>query len=329
MTERAISYLLLLAATVAVLLVIIIQPRNTAIQKQRMFEAMNHNLAQTCAAGDTACEASPLAFACADQGGSWGEGGCTYPSVNQAACGAAGYVWDEKIQSCLISGESQFVSASSLNEAEEFECFTALNEARVQVRDEYGGLSMDSINLVKTICSAAHAMGGVFGNSEVAYEAPKKIAEEALTALQNTQTPVIPYLTKVSLIFNRLVNAKSSPEYQSNALIYVKKYVTDPLAALLIPPPETKTEEVTQQKPIDPPPAIKTPHEEPVVKNNPIQAPAIQLLKKIKALFIRETGIVRTAAPVRIDSLKSAFLITQLLKAFTDCLNDAAYCRIP
>lgn len=98
MTERAISYLLLLAATVAVLLVVIIQPRNTFLQKQRMLQGTNPNLAQSCMMGPYTCEeyAAMVALmtACSTNGGMWNNNQCEYPSqTSQTTCIMAGYVW--------------------------------------------------------------------------------------------------------------------------------------------------------------------------------------------------------------------------------------------
>lgn len=111
MTERVISYLILLGATIAVLLVVVIQPRNTALKKQQMLETMNLNLAQTCMIGDISCETSPLKIACENQRGSWSGIGCTYPSIDQTTCVKARYVWDNGV--CYFNPTSSSGSAGS------------------------------------------------------------------------------------------------------------------------------------------------------------------------------------------------------------------------
>ncbi len=128
MTERAISYLLLLAATVAVLLVVVIQPRNTLIQKQRMMQGVNPNLAQTCTTGDMTCDAYRAWMCESQQGGTWNSNtqSCTPPATtcNGSGCTAetcqamanmgGGYSWNAETQTCNItsgSGSSGSVAA--------------------------------------------------------------------------------------------------------------------------------------------------------------------------------------------------------------------------
>ena len=122
MTERAISYLLLLAATVAVLLVVVIQPRNTLMQKQRMMQGTNPNLAQACMMGNMTCD-EDQAMLCNSQGGTWNSAGnpqCAPPSTTcpnglctAETCAQMGYGWNET--SCIIpssgSGSSGGVAA--------------------------------------------------------------------------------------------------------------------------------------------------------------------------------------------------------------------------
>ncbi|MDO8582809.1 MAG: hypothetical protein Q7R63_02340, partial [bacterium] len=119
MTERAISYLLLLAATVAVLLVVVIQPRNTLVQKQRMLQGTNPNLADTCmTAYGMSCEAFTLMMACTSQGGTWDMAGqsctpaptqCGGQSCDYMTCQAAGYYWDGS--SCYLTNPNSSSSS--------------------------------------------------------------------------------------------------------------------------------------------------------------------------------------------------------------------------
>ncbi len=110
MTERAISYLLLLAATVAVLLVVVIQPRNTLMQKQRMMQGVNPNLAQTCMMTETMTCDEYQVIMCQNQGGTWNSTtqSCTPPpttcsngSCTEQMCLQMGYGWNGT--SCVIS----------------------------------------------------------------------------------------------------------------------------------------------------------------------------------------------------------------------------------
>ncbi len=128
MTERVISYLLLLAATVAVLLVVIIQPRNTLIQKQRMMQETNLNLADACMTqyGMT-CEEFTMMMTCTSTPGyTWSSGTCTPPATtcNGSSCTAetcqamanmgGGYYWNAETQTCNITsggGSSGSVAA--------------------------------------------------------------------------------------------------------------------------------------------------------------------------------------------------------------------------
>src|SRR3989344_3458539 len=126
MTERAISYLLLLAATVAVLLVVVIQPRNTLVQKQRMLQGTNPNLAQTCMMTETmTCEqyAATMAAmsACSSNGGTWNTttqsctppattcngSGCTAETCQAMANMGGGYSWNAETQTCNITSGSE------------------------------------------------------------------------------------------------------------------------------------------------------------------------------------------------------------------------------
>ncbi len=121
MTERAISYLLLLAATVAVLLVVVIQPRNTLMQKQRMMQGTNPNLAQACMMGNMTCD-EYQAMLCNSQGGTWNSTTqsctplsttCPNGSCTAETCAQMGYGWNGT--SCIIpssgSGSSGGVAA--------------------------------------------------------------------------------------------------------------------------------------------------------------------------------------------------------------------------
>ncbi len=127
MTERVISYLLLLAATVAVFLVVIVQPRNTLTQKQRILQRTNPNLADVCMG--MPCDeyyAMMEAMACKTGGGTWSNGVCTPPATtcNGSSCTAetcqamanmgGGYYWNAETQTCNItsaSGSSGSVAA--------------------------------------------------------------------------------------------------------------------------------------------------------------------------------------------------------------------------
>lgn len=110
MTERVISYLLLLAVTTAVLLVVIIQPRNTAIQKQKIIQKANFSLASM-----EDIESNPeyiLMLACTSNGGVWNGTTCEYPSeVDEATCITAGYAWMNG--QCYYSPPSQSSSSET------------------------------------------------------------------------------------------------------------------------------------------------------------------------------------------------------------------------
>src|SRR3989344_3664891 len=121
MTERAISYLLLLAATVAVLLIVIIQPHNTAIEKKKILRTHNSFLADSCTAsgmGMTCDEYAAMMAtkaACSNNGGMWNEVTCIYPTAtDETKCTNAGYIWVKGLNGgCHFNNNSSGGSSGS------------------------------------------------------------------------------------------------------------------------------------------------------------------------------------------------------------------------
>jgi len=114
MTERVISYLLLLGAAIAVLMVVIVQPHNTAVYKKHMQEARAPLGADVCMMGGMTCDQYQTML-CAGQGGTWNSTTqtCTPPQTtcngqacSQMTCEAAGYTWDVMGETCLIGNQN-------------------------------------------------------------------------------------------------------------------------------------------------------------------------------------------------------------------------------
>lgn len=328
MHKRIVSHIILLATILAVISIVVIQPRNTARYQKNLGAVRNPLIA-------TPDDSPALKAGCEGiiGGGVVGEDGTCIPSTptcngeacNAMTCGKLGYGFNEATGAC-IQGGSASVNISSLSGRDEIECLAALHPV---ARDANGGIDTGIIVLVQTICAVANGMGDIFGNDAVRYVAPQIIKEEALQALSNARAPMIPYLTEVSLIFNRLFNAKSSPQYQTKPLEYIKEHVTDPLVQLIAEPPEEK-------KSVEPPknetpPVTETPPPATSAPVNANQTQAIRLFTKIKGLFtIREAGIARTALSTqKTDSLKQSMIIRDLLDGFTACFKDITKCHIP
>lgn len=192
MTERIISYLLLLAATVTVFIVVIIQPHNTAVQKEKLLQAHNPNLADACMANyGMTCEEYAAMMTCTSQPGyTWANGLCTPPiticnngSCTEAICLAMHYEWNGTSCVAPSSGSVPILDGVGTNEQVsqriESKCLAHLeNSGYRKTLLEYGWF--DNVRIyAKNACTLAYlATNGKYSSNNDIYSIASLITND-------------------------------------------------------------------------------------------------------------------------------------------------------
>lgn len=344
MHKRFVSYALLIATTAAVLLVMVIQPREAALRKKR-WDTRQYLLAQT-----QPCVPDPILGGCyaspppSGGGGSSSGGGTT----NISGIGDP-KIYEDIESKCLrylkLSGYAETLRTEGLDPA--IRAYT-VNACILAYLATTGKLSADPATplhlIYKLLINDDAKQGesqGILADAIIAAPA-RKDGEPLNDYLDPAKDGVAKYLKTVMNImsdFNNLTtDSKIKPPYLINPLIYVIEYaaaehnkkfnttiinVEKQLANLSKPEPKI-TEEPKKSEP-DPEKTEVAVVAEPASKPKPNFAKQLAILfKKFINPFIaiRGNNIARTAITLTKDAqLRISKKIDLMIKAFNDCLE--------
>jgi|GEM_PF-2532450 len=200
MHKRIVSYVLFLATIIAVILIVIVQPRANKQQKK----AMHRNapfFADTCASADCQknTEEALAELACSNSGGVWNGSTCqsVASTCDGEACSAitcemAGYTWDAGTGLCLTGGGSGSSGVSSappiidgvgnnnaVSERIESQCLNHVAQSGYAATlKEYGWFENIRI-YAKNACTLAYlATNGKYSSNNDLYSVARLIAND-------------------------------------------------------------------------------------------------------------------------------------------------------